>query len=221
MFQKIAVPAGQFLDWLREYRKERRTALTIPAPINPLEKARDLSHGAKFDVPERLSAQSKDYFTAPHYLAQMDRADWQQTDRAIQEFAARLVLEARKRFIPLYVHCAFRSPGEQARLAAKGNSKLSTVIAPHVQGKAVDVVHSTYHWELSPTEWLYLGQMGKEVARKMGLNVTWGGDWKFYDPAHWEVTGWKQDARHVVTPGDPIRKTPSKIKAEGFNWGKS
>lgn len=208
---------ARWLSDLRADRARRRTALVEPF-VNPLAGPRVREDTALWDVPQRLSAQYKDYFTGPHYVAQQERADWQQTDRGIQEFAARFVLEMRKRMIPVYVHCAFRTPEEQAKVAAKGNSKLSTVIAPHVQGKAVDIVHSGFHWELSPDEWRFFGLVGKEVARKMGLNVTWGGDWKFYDPAHWEVTGWKADVRHVVNVGEPIRKTPHRIKAEGFNY---
>lgn len=217
MREKVQQCPYNFLEWLRNLRASR-TAATGREAGNPLDDSDLPPHGAKFDVPERLAAHYKNYFIGDQYMAQMVRADWQQTDRAIQEFAARFVLEMRRRDIPVYVNEAFRTVERQKELSGAGFSKLDSARAPHVQGAAVDIVHSRYFWDLTDAEWAYMGKVGKEIARKMGLRIEWGGDWKFYDPAHWQLSGWAVDWRHDVTAGDPIRKTPSRIKKEGYQY---
>ena len=60
-----------------------------------------------------------------------------------------------------------------------------------------------------------IGGVGKEVARKMGLRVTWGGDFKsLYDPAHWELTDWR-----TVRKPDPVGDRPVRYAAHYIAHG--
>lgn len=94
--------------------------------------------------------------------------------------------------IPVFAHCVVRTPAEQLKLYRGGQSKDSPAdgMWPH-KGCAVDLVHATRAWNLSSKEWLVLGHVGKEAAKSAGIAIEWGGDWKFYDPAHWQLAGWK------------------------------
>lgn len=153
------------------------------------------------------------FFTLESTLRQFERADWQHVEPRLMRFTALLIEAFRRQGIPLYPHSAFRTSEEQRELVRKGVSKTPPPIAAHCQGCAVDIVHGRYHWELSRNEWAAIGKIGKMVAQSMGLDVTWGGDWSFYDPAHWEIKGW----RDLVAPRplkEPIRKTPRKILSE-------
>lgn len=76
-------------------------------------------------------------------------------------------------------------------LFRKGNSKAKWGSSPHNCGMAVDLVHGVYAWEIPKLCWSMLGHIGKEVAAQQGVKITWGGDWDFYDPAHWELSDWK------------------------------
>ena len=43
-------------------------------------------------------------------------------------------------------------------------------------------------------QWKLLAHIGKEVIAQKGLAISsmaWGGDWTFYDPAHWQIENWK------------------------------
>ncbi|MBX8785568.1 M15 family metallopeptidase, partial [Ochrobactrum sp. GRS2] len=58
-------------------------------------------------------------------------------------------------------------------------------------GMAVDIIHGTKAYDLDRKAWSLLSHIGKEISVQAGIPVTWGGDWKFYDPAHWELKNWK------------------------------
>jgi hypothetical protein len=91
---------------------------------------------------------------------------------------------------------------EQGRSKAKGGN------SPHQFGCAVDIVHATRYWQLSKKEWDIIGSIGKEIARKRHLKLDWGGDWDFYDPAHWQLKNWRirKDEPKIGRPiqGDEI-----------------
>lgn len=163
----------------------------------------------KFDAPMRLSA-PEGFFTTDHMLRKAQNCDWQHVDPRLRFFAAKLVETFRRQNIPLYIHCAFRTPAEQQKLVAAGRSRTPPPEAAHVQGCAVDIVHGRYHWEMTRQEWALVGKIGKELADRMGLDVVWGGDWNFYDPAHWELRHWRKNIRSLSV-GDPVRLTPRYI----------
>lgn len=102
--------------------------------------------------------------------------------------------------IPFYAHCVMRSRETQLKLWKAGRSKAKPGLSPHQYGYAVDLVHCVFNWELpkSPADpraekaWKIIGALGYEVGRSIGVDIEWGGDWKFYDPAHWQLRDWKR-----------------------------
>lgn len=114
------------------------------------------------------------------------------------EFARALLQELDKRNMPFFANQYVRSQSEQEALYQKGVTKARWPKSAHNHGMAVDIVHYGRFWDLTQKEWAVIGLIGKEVARKRGLKVTWGGDWDFYDPAHWELSDWKQ---RINNPG--------------------
>lgn len=178
-------------------------------------------------IPERLRFPGR--FTETAYLRQCGNADWQNVDDDVKEFAARFIEEARKRGIPLYVHSAYRTKAQQTEVWARRASRAQWPRAAHCQGKAVDIVHSVFNWDMSIEEWAYLHWLGADTLRKMNagrlkarlVTFTWGGDWdgdgdihdhRLYDPAHWEKDGWKDDIRKLPE-SEPIRATPRGLLA--------
>lgn len=147
-------------------------------------------------------------------LRQHDRADWRGVDRRIAFFAAKLIIQMCKENIPLYVHCARRTPEEQLKLYNKGVSGIKGPYAPHTMGYAVDIVHSDYHWEMTENEWKYIGIQGKKLAEKLQIEITWGGDWKHpWDPAHWQLKDMSE--KYLISAeGEPCRLTPHAIIKE-------
>lgn len=97
--------------------------------------------------------------------------------------------------IPAWSHCIVRTAAVQAQLRADGFSKVR--FGAHMAGLATDIVHSIYAWDMSPEEWSFFGAIGKELAKQRGIPIQWGGDWPplvkgvGWDPAHWQIKGWK------------------------------
>lgn len=80
-----------------------------------------------------------------------------------------------------------RTPAEQKELVKKGASK--TLRSRHLTGKAVDVmalVNGKGRWETAL--YVTIGAHVKAVARRLKIDITWGGDWKgFPDLGHFEL----------------------------------
>ena len=91
----------------------------------------------------------------------------------------------------MFAHNMKRTPDEQNALFVKGVSKARNIQSPHVHGCAVDIVHGVRGWDLTRIEWDIVGHLGYEVARALGIKIQWGGEWSFYDPAHWELEDWR------------------------------
>lgn len=126
------------------------------------------------------------------YSVQQGRADRTGADPAILEFERKLISRARNLGIPLFAHTVVRGSSEQNRLFRAGLSKARAGFSAHNYGAAVDIVHGTKAWALTTKQWAVLGHIGKELAASLGLEIVWGGDWKFYDPAHWELASWRE-----------------------------
>lgn len=131
------------------------------------------------------------------YAQQQGRADIQSAPAELVYFGRRYVALAAEYKIPLFIHCCYRSGYQQDRLFDQGHSKAEAGQSPHNYGLAVDVVHGTRAWDLSKLEWEVLGHIGREAARKTNVKVEWGGEWKFYDPAHWQLSDWKERVKAV------------------------
>jgi len=133
----------------------------------------------------------------PHFVKSKLQAQYQTrapkepADAYIVWFYQAFHKECETRGIPVYAHEFYRSPERQYELHRAGHSKARAGTSPHNSGLAVDIVHSVHHWNLNPDEWDLLGAIGKECARKLNIQVEWGGDWDFYDPAHWQLKNWR------------------------------
>lgn len=124
------------------------------------------------------------------YQEQQWRADRKGLHPWLLEFEPLLVRRMGDLGVPLWCHCAVRSKEQQLKGFAEGNSKLRD--GPHMYGLAVDIVHGVRAWNLTKKQWALVGHVGKELAKSKGLDLVWGGDWKSpWDPAHWEVKGWR------------------------------
>lgn len=178
----------------------------------------------KWDAPQRMAAPA--FITTEAYARQQMRADWQHCDTRLQRWAAMLVTAARKRGIPLFVQCAFRTQAEQNRLNAEGFSKLRWPNGAHNIGEAVDIIHSRYAWELTQDEWLAIHHLGLECLRRLNatlkkdqqLVLNWGGDDRSksdrfrWDPAHWEIARYGDRIR-AIKAGKPVNQTAAAIMA--------
>lgn len=100
--------------------------------------------------------------------------------------------QAAQQGIPLRVHSGYRTHEQQQVLFERKVTKAKPGQSPHNFGLAVDIIHTKLAWEgMTPEGWAILGAMGQEIARKQNLKLTWGGEWSFYDPAHWQIEKWR------------------------------
>ena len=80
-----------------------------------------------------------------------------------------------------------RTLERQKELVAQGKSK--TLKSYHLRGKAVDIkvyVDGEVTWDFK--HYKEVADHIKEVARKLGYVITWGGDWKtFKDGPHFQI----------------------------------
>lgn len=125
------------------------------------------------------------------YSDQQGRADRTGAQFEILQFERAFVRRAFKLGVPIFAHAVYRSASEQNSAFVRGVSKAKAGQSPHNFGCAVDLVHGTKAWDLTAKQWAILGHLGKEIAAQAGIKITWGGDWKFYDPAHWELSDWR------------------------------
>jgi peptidoglycan L-alanyl-D-glutamate endopeptidase CwlK len=83
-----------------------------------------------------------------------------------------------------------RTKERQAKLVKAGASQ--TMNSRHLTGHAVDLApledgQVSWAWPL----YHKLAPAVKQAAKELGVPITWGGDWKFKDGPHWELS-WKQ-----------------------------
>lgn len=126
------------------------------------------------------------------FLNRKAGVDFSLIDPDLLRWVRAMARECEAMAIPLFVIEGHRSAERQALLKSKGNSNAGPGQSPHQYGMAVDLVHYGLFWNLSEKEWAVVGQLGKEVARKQNLELTWGGDFNsLWDPAHWELSDWR------------------------------
>ncbi|WP_292208216.1 M15 family metallopeptidase [Mesorhizobium sp.] len=125
------------------------------------------------------------------YSDQQLRADRRAAHPDIVGFGRLLVWRMRRLNVPMFESTVWRTMDDQQAAYVLGHSKAKPGESPHNFGMAVDVIHGVRGWDLSRAQWSIIGHVGKELAAQRGLRLTWGGDWKFYDPAHWELHGWR------------------------------
>lgn len=85
------------------------------------------------------------------------------------------------------VTCGIRTAEEQRVLVATGKSR--TMKSRHLTGDAVDIavlVDGKVTWD--GKYYKPVATHIKKVAKKLGINITWGGDWKsFIDAVHFQL----------------------------------
>lgn len=138
----------------------------------------------------------RDFLLTPAYKNAQLRAIRKDADPRILEFEKAFVKRCHGMGIPMFANEVIRTADRQKMLKLAGRSK--TDDGPHMYGMAVDLVHCKFAWDMSVKEWAFLGHIGKEVAQQLGLRIVWGGDWRFYDPAHWEIAQWRQQKSRVI-----------------------
>lgn len=137
---------------------------------------------------------NKPFLASRKYQEQQSRADRQGVHPDILEFEKRMVRRMGKLDVPIFASEVMRTAERQNDLYALGNSKAKGGQSPHQYGCAIDLVHSVHGWNLDRKAWELIGHVGQEIIAQAGLAIVsfaWGGDWKFYDPAHWQVEDWK------------------------------
>lgn len=117
----------------------------------------------------------------------------------IWEFQLKLLRALEERGYPFHAFEVYRDHERQLRLLKQRVTRAGPGQSAHNYGMAVDIVHSARFWDLTEKEWDIVGAIGKEVARKMKLKIQWGGDWSFWDPAHWELDDWRDRARVQIS----------------------
>jgi hypothetical protein len=140
---------------------------------------------------ELRSMQDRSFCLSERFKLQQTRAVRAGSHPDIVEFERRLVARLKKLGVPMFAHAFKRDGHDQDMLFVRGLSKARAGESPHNYGLAVDIVHGTKAWDLTRKQWELIGHLGHEVARQLGVKVEWGGDWKFYDPAHWEIANWR------------------------------
>jgi len=114
--------------------------------------------------------------------------------QGVHPHLVRVVIEARKA-APFIVLEGLRSRERQAKLVALGASR--TMNSRHLTGHAVDLGYWLDDGDAVPEngeirwDWPLYAQLASAVkgaAQKLGVTITWGGDWpSFPDGPHFEL----------------------------------
>lgn len=148
-------------------------------------------------------------------LAYQKRKTWEARGSVpdLVKFASAVLRECQRRGFPMVISEAWRDGVRQDELYRKGFSKARAGQSAHNHGMAFDLIHWKRGWNLNEYEWAVVGALMHEVARRMKVDISWGGDdvtrWKLspppdgvpvkvdrfrWDPAHVELRDWKERA---------------------------
>lgn len=119
-----------------------------------------------------------------HHLGGSDLLKLEHVDKRMAELVRKASLKMHIRVIE-----GHRNEATQNKYYDKGVSQLKYPHSKHNQDPslAVDIVPYTTLWK-DIDQLKKLGAIMKEEAKKLGLNLVWGGDWKgFPDLAHFEL----------------------------------
>ncbi|WP_292117458.1 M15 family metallopeptidase [Mesorhizobium sp.] len=144
------------------------------------------------------SIRDRAYLMGERYAAQQMRADREGVNMQLLGFYDAFQRQLRALGVPMFVAEFVRSEDRQDELRALGTTKAVGGSSPHQYGLAFDLVHSKLGWDLTRQQWTLIGHIGKSVAARGRMKIDWGGDWEFYDPAHWQVRGWRLLAPNAV-----------------------
>jgi peptidoglycan LD-endopeptidase CwlK len=92
----------------------------------------------------------------------------------------------------IQVTCGFRNKEDQEKAYKDGFSKAHWLQSPHNYNPsyAVDVVPYPAKWS-DENKLRELGKIILEKAKKLNIDIEWGGNWKFVDLPHYEIRDWK------------------------------
>lgn len=145
------------------------------------------------------------FLDGPKFIEQQSRANRKLAHVEILDFERAFVRRFRKLGVPMFAHNVVRTAAEQDALFVQGVSRAKGGESAHNWGCAVDLVHGVRAWDVPRHSWAIMGHLGKEIAQGLGIKIVWGGDWDFYDPAHWELENWRavrDAARSGVSQGE-------------------
>lgn len=145
------------------------------------------------------------YLDTVKYETQQFRANRQGAHLLIVEFERAFRKRCAELGIPIFCHCMVRTPEQQQKAFDGGFSTIRPESGYPHEHCAVDMIHSKYGWNMNVDQWKILGHIGKETAQLRGIEITWGGEgrfiskrWPMGDPAHWELTHWRERAKEVL-----------------------
>lgn len=114
----------------------------------------------------------------------------------VDERLVRICNELIKR-IDFTVIEGFRTPERQKELYDKGFSKIDGITKKgkhnYSPSLAIDIIpykkgHNPFDGSKeSDIMFNNLAKEFKQVAKELGINITWGGDWKFIDKPHFQI----------------------------------
>lgn len=163
-------------------------ALAYPGDGLPVPEA--LSVGATYR--EALShIRDRAYLMGERYAHQQTRADRESVNLELLAFVDAFQRQLRGLGVPMFVAEFVRDNERQNALHAAGFTKAVGGQSSHNYGLGCDLVHSKLGWGLTRKQWELIGHLGKSVAARGGRRIDWGGDFENWDPAHWQVRGWR------------------------------
>jgi len=128
-----------------------------------------------------------------HVVISQSENEYMWVHPQIVEFWKAMHRECSQRKIPIKAFEFLRTRERQDELHSQGHTNATAGKSPHQYGLAVDIISATKAWDLSKKQWEIIGEIGKEVARKRNIKITWGGDFEtIWDPAHWQIADWKK-----------------------------
>lgn len=122
---------------------------------------------------------------------------------ALLDFMPAMVKRMGQMGVPMFWAEVIRTPERQKELYLDGFSRAQPGKSAHQTGQAGDFIHSELGWNLTRDQWKLVGEVGMDVAKRLGLPITsqaWGGNWKFYDPAHWQIDDWQSQVGEYPWP---------------------
>jgi len=107
---------------------------------------------------------------------------------------------------PAKISECYRSPERQDELYARKRTKAKRWQSPHQYLEAVDIIHPSLGWNVSPDYWDALNACAQIVAEKHGVELEYGYDWG-WDMAHIEIKDWREVRERL----GPLVPTPRNL----------
>lgn len=112
------------------------------------------------------------------------------------------------------VEC-WRSPERQSKMLEGGSSRAGPWHSPHQYFEAVDIIHPSKGWDVSPEYWRTLSACVRIVAEKFKVELEHGHNWRFVDSAHIELKDWRKvKTKRKPTSADLWRRFQEVLPSE-------